>query len=207
MDPVRINVAFSSPWMALKYSRSEGKELSLFVPTGHQPPLRARVALAISFPGRPERFELSGTVIFIREVGRGLLQPQGVVVDFQAPEEKQTAAAFIAFCAGRPASLGTAGTPRTQVASRCIVRSPRGAFRGHLRDVSATGAFVAARLPGAIKEGVEILLQVKPIFGAFGGRQVRARVMWLGEKYGEKGFGARFTGEAEEIRRAVALLT
>lgn len=207
MDPVRINVAFSSPWMALKYSRSEGRELSLFVPTGHQPPLRTRVELDISFPGRQERFELSGTVIFLRAVGRGLLQPQGVVVDFQGPEERRKAAAFIAFCAGRPASVGTAGAPRTPIVERCIVRSPRVAFRARLRDISSTGAFVAAKLPGAIKEGVDLLLQVKPLFGGFGGRRVRARVMWLGEKYGEQGFGARFTGEAEEIRRAVELLT
>ena len=207
MDPARITVVFSSPREVLKYSRSEGKELSIFFPCGHQPPLNTPVSLGITFAGKSEQFELQGVVTYIRTLARGLMQPQGIVVTFVTGEQRKRAAELIAFCAGRPVRAGTAGAPRTPVTSRCIVRVPRGAIAGYLRDISNTGAFVAAALPRAIREGAEVLLQIRPFFGLFGGRRVRAKVVWTGQKYGEAGFGVRFTGEAEEIRRAVAALS
>jgi hypothetical protein len=192
MKPARLNVVFTSPREVLKYSRSGGKELSIFFPCGHPPNLGDSVSLGVTFVARHEEFELQGVVTFIRDTSRGLMQPQGVVVNFVSPEQRKKAAEFIAFCAGRPASAGTAGAQRTQVDELCVVHAARSTVRGSVRDLSSTGAFVAAPLPRTVRPGADVELRVRPWLGLFGGQRRFARVIWIGSKYGQQGFGVRF---------------
>jgi hypothetical protein len=207
MAVIPIQAVFASRRQALAFSRAGGRELSLFVPTDVSPPLRALVALDVSFSEGGGHFFLQGVVSFHRAVARGPLQPPGIVVAFETSEQKKKAAELIAFCAGRPPEDGTATSHRRQLMSRCIVHAAPGSVKGNVRDVSMTGAFIAAALPRSVKEGAEIELQLEPILGAIGGKRLHAKVMWLGQKYGVFGFGARFIGTIDEIRRGVAALS
>jgi hypothetical protein len=208
MALVPVQVVFASRRQALAYSRSGGKELSLFVPTELAVPLRSLVALDVSFSdGSAGHYFLQGVVVYHRAMARGPTQPAGLVVSFETPEQKKKGSELIAFCAGRPLSLGTATAHRRTLLSKCIVHSERGTYKGSVRDVSATGAFVAALLPRGVKEGAEVELQLKPLLGALGGKRLHAKVMWLGQKYGVLGFGARFVGPVDEIRRGLSALS
>ncbi len=195
---------FASRRQVLENCRAGGSELSLFIPTPALPPLKAEVAIVVSFKDCPERFDLQGVVSFHRAVARSRTQPVGVVIRFDGPAQKKKASQFFAFCAGRPIEEGTSANPRARAETQCIIELPRGQFSAEVRDISNTGAFVAADEARVLREGLEIKLRLKPIFGRFGGQEVGARVVWVGAKYGLTGAGVRFAGEPDQIRKAVA---
>ena len=203
MTPVQLRTTYLTRRHALEHSRASGRELSLFVATDELPPLKTPVTVEIAIQDSPLRFTLQCVVGFVRSNARGPNQPKGVVVIFESSTHKQQAAAMIAVCAGRPVSEGSAGSRRDDAEARCLVHAPRGVFEGIVRDISSTGAFVAGAPVKPLKEGADVELQVKPVFGSLGGQRVSARVMWVGEKYGLPGFGVRFTGQADAIRKVL----
>lgn len=200
--PLVVDVVYPSRRYVLARLRAEGPSLALFAPTDRFVPLGSRVELRIRFADCDAAYELTGTVTFLRQQARGLSQDIGIGVTFDG-EDKRAAAQMIAFCAGRPPDVGTAQTPRKELQLSCVVRLGQRAMSAEVRDLSSSGAFVAATsLPG-VRVGSELVLQIAPLFSTFGGRRLEARVMWIGNKQGRAGFGARFLGAAGAIRPAL----
>lgn len=179
----------------LASARTEGAVLSLFVPSTEALPMGTPVTLDIGLRDAPLRFEVEGHV-------RGLFsarQEPGLGVVF-AGVEKRAVAQMLAVCAGRSLDDGTALDSRHPVHVSCLVDLRSGSLKGALRDVSNTGAFVGLRGPSRIREQSELTLRLEPLFGRWGGRPLKARVMWVGEKNGVLGFGVRFLDSTSDVR-------
>ena len=200
-----FEATYATRRQALSNSRSSGGDLTLFIPTSVRAPLETMLAIKVTFKDCDATFNVVGKVSYLRLAARGTTQTTGVVVTFEG-DHKKAASELLAFCAGRPLNEGTAGAPRRPAKFGCIVHTTRHALKAQVRDLSTTGAFVAAPEMRGFKEGMDVVLQLRPLVGTWGGRKVEARIMWVGEKYGETGFGARFTGEASDYRKTVKKL-
>jgi Tfp pilus assembly protein PilZ len=177
--------------------RAEGSSLTLFVPT-HQPLiLGSKVQLEIHLADSATAVVLSGTVRFRRTSVAGA--EAGISVSFEG-EEKRRAAEALAMWAGKDPHLGSAASVRRATAIRCLVRVRNERSAGEVKDLSTGGAFIAVARRPNFAVGMELVLQLEPLFAGLGGRRVAARVMWLGTKYGQLGFGARFVDEPRRVQ-------
>lgn len=161
------------------------------------------VTLDISFDDSDTRFELTGKVTFRRAAIQGTSFENGLGVSFEG-EHKRRASEMIAVCAGRPAIAGTAHSLRSPVTVPCLVRASQDTVSAEVRDLSTSGAFVALQKKVKLREGDELVLQLRPLFAGFGGERLSARVVWVGNKQGTLGFGACFLGEAMHVRPVIS---
>ncbi len=193
VSPARVPVHFPLRRSALAAFRTEGARLSLFVPTTVIAEVNQPVELAVTFGDCSERFALLGKVRWRPVAGQA---PQ-LGVEFEGPA-KLPVAAMIAFCAGRPLEVGTAGKSRFQVTIPCRIRAGSRTLTGQVTDLSATGLYVAAPERSRIKASQELRVQLEPRWLGLKGEWVDVKVVWLGDKLGHAGFGARFSGPRSE---------
>lgn len=195
----RLEVQYPNRRALLASARTEGGSLSLFVPRSHDITVGALVLLDISVDGTALRFELEGIV-------RGQLAAaggrQGLGIVFTGPQ-KRPAAQMLATCAGRALDDGTALDSRHDVHVRCLVNLQGKKLKGALKDVSSTGAFIKATPLSNLRGDAELTIQLEPLFGLWGGQTVKARVIWVGEKRGEPGFGVRFLDATAQVRESL----
>jgi hypothetical protein len=187
----RIEVKYPSRRALLASARNEGGALSLLVPVMKELPIGSQVLLEIRVARTELVFELEGLV--------RLQSRQGLGIAFTG-NEKRTAAVMLATCAGRSADDGTQLDSRHTVDVRCRVTLGDQKVKAWLKDVSNTGAFIMASEFQGVRAGTELTIQIEPLFGLWGGRVVKARVVWGGEKHGVPGMGVRFLDATAEVR-------
>jgi Tfp pilus assembly protein PilZ len=201
-----LQIRFPNRRYVLSTSRAEGTNLELFAPTAQRVPLGRRVRLMVTFEDAPERFELTGKVVFHRGATRNR-DEQGVGVSFEG-DDKKRAAELLAFCAGRPAVQGTATWQRFVTRIRCKVEGGSEAYSGEVLDLSLTGLFVSMKKAPKFKAGAKLQVRLKPSTLSFWGKAMDVKVMWSGEKRGLIGFGGRFLVDhalvSAELRKYVS---
>jgi alkanesulfonate monooxygenase SsuD/methylene tetrahydromethanopterin reductase-like flavin-dependent oxidoreductase (luciferase family) len=190
----RIEVKYPTRRALLASARNEGGALSLLVPVSNELPVGSQVLLEIKVERTELLFELEGTVRLLSRQGLGI---------FFIGHAKRAAAQMLATCAGRSADAGTQLDSRHDVEVRCRVSFGETKVKAWLKDASSTGAFIGdIELPG-LRSGSELTIQIEPLFGLFGGRIVKARVIWLGAKHGVNGMGVRFLDATAEVRESL----
>ena len=201
MSPTRQTIIAHYPTrrVVLASCRTASGSLSLFVPTTDPIPAGSAVRLRVTFGDVSEVFELDGTVTWRRAQARGLGLEPGLGVEF-ASSEKFRAAQMLAFCAGRPLAHGTACERRVAAKVPCLVRVGRHRVTGQIRDLSSSGAFVGGASLARLPQGTELCIQLSKGWLGFGVRELKARVVWSGNKNGVLGFGARFMDDATRTR-------
>lgn len=195
MPPPVVRIRYPSRRDALAKFQLGGGALSLVVPTPDLLTPASRLLVEVSFADADGRFVVEGLVAqrFARLPGGS--EP-GLVVDFVGPA-KAVASRVYAYCAGRPAEQGTASSPRLALSLRCRVVVGRRAIDGELRDLSASGAFVAADDLARVPAGSRVTLVIGGVFG-FGARRLDAKIVWSGRRKGETGAGARLGGDPRD---------
>ena len=196
---LRIQAQYPTRRALLSSARPEGSVLSLFVPGSEQVPVGTDVVVAITIEGTALRFQLEGRVrvqFAVHSTRPGL----GVAF---AGDQKRAAAEMLAMLAGRSLDSGTALDSRHEVDVKCVVKLPGTKLDGALKDVSSTGAFIGAPAVPAVTSDAELTIQLEPMFGRWGGRLLRARVVWVGEKRGVAGFGVRFLDATAHVRESL----
>ncbi|MBI5544263.1 MAG: PilZ domain-containing protein [Deltaproteobacteria bacterium] len=196
---VVLRAHYPTKRVLLASCRTAGGGLSLFVPTTSDVPAGTAVRLQVSFGDAKDQFELEGMVTWRRVQARGLGLEPGLGVEF-APPEKYRAAQMLAFCAGRPLAAGTATERRIPAKLPCWVRVGPHRIAGFIRDLSSTGAFVSSPGFARLSQGTELFIQLSTGWLGFGVRQLKARVVWSGQKNGRFGFGARFIEDSTRTK-------
>lgn len=189
MAALRLQVHYPNRRALLSSARAERSVLSLFVPGSAHVAAGSDVTLDITVEGTALRFELAGRVRL--QLAAHGTRGAGLGVAFLG-EQKRAAAQMLASCAATSADDGPTLEPRHQVDVRCLVNLHGKRLQGALRDVSSTGAFIRAPLLPALHGEAELTIQLEPLFGRWGGRVLKARVIWVGQKKGVPGFGVRF---------------
>lgn len=197
----RLQVQYPNRRTLLSSARPEGAVLSLFVPGSEQVAVGTEVVLDVSVDGTALRFELEGRVR-VQFTGQASRQGPGLGVAFVG-EQKRPAAQMLATLAGRSLDNGTALDSRHDVDVKCLVNLRGKRLAGALGDVSSTGAFIKVSKLPALSGDAELTIQVEPLFGRWGGRVLKARVIWVGEKKGVRGFGVRFTDAPSLVRESL----
>lgn len=195
----RLEVQYPNRRALLASARAERGTLSLHIPRGEDLALGSEVSLGISVDGTALRFELRGQV---RLPLNALGARKGLGITFAGPQ-KRAAAQMLATCAGRSRDDGTALDSRHDVDLRCLVNLPGTRLRGALKDVSSTGAFIGAQPSSTLRGDTELTIQLEPLFGRWGGRLLKARVIWVGQKKGVPGFGVRFLDATAQVRESL----
>lgn len=190
----RIEVKYQTRRALLASARNEGGVLSLLVPVTKPLPVGAAVLLEIKIERTELVFELEGTVRLQSRQGLGI---------FFTGHAKRAAAQMLATCAGRSADAGTQLDSRHEVDVRCRVSLGSSKVKAWLKDVSSTGAFIGDLAVPGVRSGNELTIQIEPFLGLFGGRVVKARVIWVGEKHGVHGMGVRFLDATAEVRESL----
>ena len=199
MAALRIQAQYPSRRALLASARPEGSVLSLFVPGSEQVPVGTEVVVLISIEGTALRFQLEGRVRV--QFPQHFTRP-GLGVAF-AGDQKRAAAEMMARLAGRSPDSGTALDSRHEVDVKCVVKLRDSKVEGAMKDVSSTGAFIGASTVPALTSDAELIIQLEPMFGRWGGRLLRARVVWVGEKRGVSGFGVRFLDATAHVRESL----
>ncbi len=201
-SPIHLVVQYPSRRALLASARTEGGVLSLFVPRNDEVRSGSEVTLDITVEGTSLRFSLQGEVrLLLNAPG----PRQGMGVNFVG-EQKRAAAQMVASCAGRAPTDGTALDSRREVDLRCLVNLRGQRVKAAVKDVSSTGAFIgAAQLP-LVRDNTELTIQLNPFLGLWGGRVLKARVIWVGEKNGVPGFGVRFLDATAQVRESLKKL-
>jgi hypothetical protein len=194
-----VEANYPTKRLVLASCKTANGTLSLFVPTVAFIAAGTEVKLVITFGDAKEKFELEGVVTWRRTQTRGLGLEPGIGVEF-APPEKFRAAQMLAFCAGRPLSAGTAVERRVSQQIPIYVSVGPHRLAGYIRDLSASGAFVAGPAFAQLSKGTELMIQLSRGWLGFGVRQLKARVVWSGFKKGVFGFGARFLEDSMRTR-------
>lgn len=158
--------------------------------------MRLEIVLADS----GSEYTLQGRVRF-RRAGTREVEP-GVSVAFEG-DDKRLASEVLARWAGKDPRLGSASSVRRPTSIPCVVRLRDRRVVAEIKDLSSGGAFVTRSRAPAFPVGTEVVLQIEPIFSRWGGKRLAARVVWLGEKHGERGFGMRFVDEPARVQLAV----
>lgn len=202
-----VAIRYRNRRLALSYARAMGAAITMHVPTMAPAKSGQRVRIHATVDDLSREFVLVGTVVAVLPLVSG--KAAGFVVNFEGAD-KRPAMEMLALCADRPTALGTATCERHLIKRRCAFRSGLSRHKGELRDVSKTGAFIAAKQLKHIEPGAVVQLQLAPrFFGLFGG-WVTARVIWRGEKNEEPGFGVRFDSgkvdQAELVKRLLESL-
>lgn len=192
----RLPVRYSSCRALLASARTERSVLSLFVPGAEHVAAGADVLLEVSVDRSTLRFELEGRVRlqFQETDSRG----PGLGVVFHGTQ-KRAAGLMLATCAAASGD-GTAIDARQEVEVSCLINLHGKKLRGTLKDVSSTGAFVGTPLVPGLRGEAELSLHLEPVFGLWGGPVLKAKVIWVGEKHGVYGFGARFLDDGASVR-------
>lgn len=190
----RIEVRYPTRRALLASARNEGGALSLLVPVSTVLPVGSMVLLEIKVERTELVFELEGTVRLQSRQGLGI---------FFTGHAKRGAAQMLATCAGRSADSGTQLDSRHDVDVRCRVSLGSTRVKAWLKDVSTTGAFIGDVAFAGVRTGSELTIQIEPFLGLFGGRVVKARVIWIGEKHGVQGMGVRFLDATAEMRESL----
>lgn len=199
MTPPRLQLRFPNRRALLASARAEGSDLSLFALGANDIPTGSDVTVEITVANTALFFELQGRVRM--QVAAPFGRP-GVGIAFGGPH-KRAAAQMLAICAGRAADDGTALDSRHDVDVRCVVNVQGARVPGALRDVSNTGAFIGTRGHSVPQNDTELTIQLEPLFGRWGGRTLKARVVWVGQKKGVAGFGVRFLETSALVRDSV----
>jgi len=194
-----VNAHYPTRRVALASCRAVGGNISLFVPSTLAISAGTDVRIQVSFGDAAQTFELEGTVTWRRAQARGLGLEPGLGVQF-VPAQRFLAAQMLAFCAGRPLGAGTAAEPRIEAQVACQVLIGKHQLAGQIRDLSATGAFVAGRVFSSLHKGTELSIELSRGWLGFGIKRLKARVVWSGCKKGKHGFGARFVEDASRTR-------
>jgi PilZ domain len=196
-----LQVRYTNRRALLSAAKTERGTLTLFVPTGRAVLQGTPIRLTITFGDADERFELQGVAASGgRAMGRNGMG--GFLASFTG-DDKRKAAEMFAFCAQRPRSMGTASRERLVIRKNCQLKVGSQQISGELRDLSQTGAFIAGRQLGKLKEGDPVWLKVPGGLFGLGGTWIEARVVWQGQKGEEPGVGLRFTGN--EAKQASAI--
>ncbi|HEY3447098.1 MAG TPA: PilZ domain-containing protein [Myxococcales bacterium] len=186
--------------------RTSREALTLFVPTDEAIETGTHVRLIVTFGDAQEIFELEGRVAWRVEPRRGGQAP-GLAVAFLAPERYRVAR-MLAFCGGRPMTAVSHVADRVPAQFPVVVRLGQSKLSGFVRDVSASGVFVAGDELGQVNRGCEVVIQLSRGWLGLGAKRVKAAVVWRGVKYGVRGFGARFVEAPERtgpvLRRYLA---
>lgn len=199
-SPVHLTVQFPNRRALLTSARTEKGTLSLFVPRNDEVRTGAEVTLDVSVEGTALRFSLRGVVrqLLLNAPGGR----QGMGVNFVG-DHKREAAQMLASCAGRAPGDGTALDSRHDVDLRCVVNLPGTRVKAAVKDVSSTGAFIGGPLLPPVRGDTELTIQLEPFLGLWGGRVLKARVIWVGEKRGVPGMGVRFLDATAEVRESL----
>ena len=202
MAAQRLVVRYPNRRALLSSARTERSVLNLFVPGTEHVSAGADVLLEICVDRTALRFELEGRVRlqFQETLARGA----GLGVAFQGAQKK-AAGQMLAACASS-CEDGAAIDTRQEVDVRCLVNLHGQKLKGALKDVSSTGAFVGTPLVPGLRGEAELSLHLEPLFGFWGGPMLKARVIWVGEKRGVHGFGARFLEETASVRERLKKL-
>ena len=201
-SPIHLVVQYPNRRALLASARTEGGVLSLFVPRNDEVRSGAAVTLDVTVERTSLRFNLQGEVrLLLSAPGTR----QGMGVNFVGAQ-KRAAAQMLASCAGRAPTDGTALDSRHDVDLRCLVNLRGKRVKAAVKDVSSTGAFIgAAQLP-MVRGNTELTIQLDPFLGLWGGRVLKARVIWVGEKNGVSGFGVRFLDATAQVRESLKKL-
>lgn len=201
MAPIRLEVQYPNRRAVLASARTEGAVLSFFVPGWEHVAAGTDVTLVISIENTDLRFELQGRVR-LQLAGYTARAQRGLGVALVG-EQKRAAAQMLASCAGRSLDDGTALDSRHDVNVECLVNLHGTRLKGAVKDVSATGAFINAPRLSALRGEADVTIQLEPLFGRWGGRVLKARVVWVGEKKGVPGFGVRFLDATTHVRESL----
>lgn len=194
-DTPRLQVRYANRRALLSSVRTERSVLMLFVPVTERVAAGSSVLLEISLDAL--RFELEARVRLQGfETGA---RAAGLTVVFPG-ELRKAAVQMLTACAAMSSGDDTGIEARHEVDVRCSIDLHGRRLAGALRDLSATGAFVGTPLVPGLRGEAEIVLRLEPLFGRWGGRVIKARVIWVGEKKGVQGFGARFLDENASVR-------
>src|SRR5579872_7289391 len=120
MADAQIRVAFPNRRSILASSKTDGGNLSLFVPTTANVGVGQRVRMLLEIKDCEKTFEISGSVTWRRPMARGMRLEPGLGISFN-PQEKWAVAQMLAFCAGRPLRAGTAVEPRVKTRIKCVI--------------------------------------------------------------------------------------
>jgi len=197
-----LRITYPSRRAVLASYRLDGPTLSLFVPTAAEVPVGERVQIQVGFADSAQTFVLSGLCTWRRPRSRGMRLEPGLGLAFTGGE-KFAPAQMLAYCAGRPLELGTAQDPRTATRIDCKVTLGKHTVSAKIHDISNTGVFIAARALQALRPGRELEVTLDPGWFGLGGKTLRARVVWAGDKAGRPGVGVRFVGQPGEVRPLV----
>lgn len=194
----RVEAQYPNRRALLSSARAEGSELSLFVPTTARTLAGTEVTLQVSIEDSGLRFELQGKVRL--QLSGGARTGLGVTF---AGEQKRAAAQMLAICAGRALEDGTALDTRHAVNVPCLVTVHGKKLDGVLKDISNTGAFINSPRLASLRSQAELTIQLEPLFGRWGGRSLKGRIVWVGEKRGVFGFGVRFLDTTSHVRESL----
>lgn len=201
MAPIRLEVSYPSHRGLLASARTEGAVLSLFVPGSEHVTAGTDVTLAIRIENTELRFELQGRVR-MQLAGNGARTQPGLGVALIGAQ-RRAAAQMLATCAESSPDDGTALDSRHEVDVACLIDLHGTKIKGAVKDVSSTGAFIKAPRLSALRAEADVTIRLEPRFGLWGGRVLKARVMWVGEKKGVSGFGVRFLDATAHVRASL----
>ncbi len=194
--PTRLQVRYANRRALLSSARNEGAVMSLFVPGSERVQAGTEVSLEISVAGTELHFYLDGRV---RIQITGPREDPGLGVIFTG-ERKRLAAQMLSRCAESGATLQV----RHEVDVRCLIDLHGVKMKGALKDISATGAFIGApKKLASLRGHSELTIRLEPILGVFGGRVLKARVVWIGQKKGVPGFGVCFLDASAHVKRSL----
>lgn len=199
-----FNVQYASRRDAFGNCRTENGAVDLFVPTSATYALGMELALIISFADTPERFYLTGRVVFRRAAGRTVAQLSGIGLRFFG-DQKKAADELVEFCSTRVDPAGRIIAPRYRILMPCVVHTGK-SLRAQVFDLSRSGTFVTVPSGAPPAKDDSVLLRLNPLIGSLGGKTLDAQVVWVGEKQGSNGFGARFTSDAARVHAVVDAL-
>lgn len=195
-----MEIRYPTRQVAVASCRSVAGGLTLFLPTTETIETGTPVTAHVGFGDAAETFDVAGTVAWRRSEAQGAGLEPGLVLEV-APAERYQASRMLEFCTGRPVAAASSAGQRFPTQLAAVVRTRDERLQGCVRDVSATGLFVAGDGFGRIEPGDEVVILLRTGWLGFGARRLRARLVWHGMKYGIPGFGAQFVDDPARTGR------
>lgn len=187
-----LNVRYRNRRLAQSDARPDGSLMTLHVAAVAPGAIGSPVRIHVTVDDLCRQFALQGRIMVVlpQIVGR----PAGFILSFEGAD-KRAVAEFLAVCADRPASMGTATSERVETKLKCAVRVGLKRRSAKVHDLSRTGAFLEVKSLVGINLGDRIRVRlVRGLFGMWGS-WVTARVIWRGDKNDTPGVGVRFVSE------------
>jgi hypothetical protein len=185
----------------LAATRPEGNGLFLYFETLAPPAVTTSTCLRLEVTDTGEFLDIVGTVHSHR-----LLPLSGAMTGVEllfGGEAKRSLAMLVARCAGKPPEVGTARCPRLGKNLDCSLKLGSKTLPGFVRDLSASGAFIAAPSLTRVRVGAEVKVKLPGMLFGLGAPTLNAKVVWFGLKDGALGFGARFVDEPSVVGMAL----